>query len=194
MIFPVQRYNVNLPQFGVWKDGFTPEEVENIIFLEKLIEFGQGFVDGNNFRPEARDSSISFLNLDEDTRWIFERLGQIVPRVNYDLFMYDITGIQSLQYTMYKEDQFYDWHLDSRFAWENYPRKISGAILLSDPDEYEGGELEIMASGSPDRITSVKPEKGHIAFFSASMPHRVRPVTKGVRRSLVFWVVGQRAM
>lgn len=192
MIYGLPRYNVPLPQFGVWKDGFTPEEIENILFLEKLNEFGKGFVDGQKLVPEARDSEVSFLPLDENTQWVFERLGQIIPRANYDLFMFDIAGIQTLQYTIYREGQFYDWHADTVYAWENYQRKISGSILLSDPDEYEGGELDIIATGSPDRVTTLKPEKGHIAFFNSAMPHRVRPVTKGVRKSLVFWVIGPR--
>lgn len=194
MIFPLRRYNVKLPQFGVWKDGFTNEEVDNIIFLEKLIQFGKGYVGGNDLNVEARDSDVSFLVPDDNTRWVFDRLGEIIPRVNYDLFLFDIDGIQSLQYTIYKDDQFYDWHQDAGEDYDNYVRKFSGSVMLSDPDEYEGGELDIIATGSPDRITTVKPEKGHIAFFSATMPHRVRPVTKGVRKSLVFWVMGKRVI
>lgn len=195
MAFPIQRYNAHLPQFGVWKDGFTEEEVEKIVFLEKLLEFSKGRVGTSTQQKvdeDARDSEVSFLTPDENTHWIFDRLGQIIPRVNYDLFLYDIEVIETIQYTKYEEDQYYDWHIDSHQTWLNYERKISGVVFLDDPDSYEGGELEIIVDGSPERSQLLKPKKGHIAFFASHMPHRAKPVTKGSRRSLVFWVQGKR--
>lgn len=196
-MFAIPRYNVQLPQFGVWKDAFTEDEVEKIVFLEKLIEFTKGRVGAQSQQQvdtKARDSDVSFLAVDENTLWIYERLAQIIPRVNYDLFLYDIEGIEAVQYTRYAEDQYYDWHLDSHSMWMNYERKISGVVFLDDPDDYEGGELEIIVDGSPERSQILKPKRGHIAFFASHMPHRCKPVTSGTRRSLVFWVHGKRTM
>lgn len=196
-MFAIPRYNVQLPQFGIWKDAFTEEEVERIVFLEKLIEFTKGRVGAQSQQhvdTKARDSDVSFLSVDENTHWIFERIAQITSRVNYDLFLYDIEGIEALQYTRYSEDQYYDWHLDSHSMWMNYERKISGVVFLDDPDDYEGGELEVIVDGSPERSQILKPKKGQIAFFASHMPHRCKPVTKGTRRSLVFWVHGKRTM
>lgn len=194
MGYPIQRYNVVLPQFGVWKDAFSEEEVEKIQFLEKLLEFSKGRVGSasQSVNTDARDSDVSFLIPDENTSWIFERLAQIIPRVNYDLFLHDIEVIETIQYTRYTEDQYYDWHVDSHDVWLNYERKISGVVFLDDPDDYEGGELEVITNGSPERSQVIKPQKGEIAFFASNMPHRARPVTKGTRRSLVFWVQGKR--
>lgn len=194
MGYPIQKYNAALPQFGVWKNGFSEEEVDKILFLEKLLEFTKGRVGiaAQAVDPNARDSDVSFLVPDENSSWIFERLAQIVPRANYDLFLADIEVIETIQYTRYSEDQYYDWHVDSHDIWLNYERKISGVVFLDDPDDYEGGELEIITNGSPDRSQILKPLKGEIAFFASNMPHRARPVTKGVRRSLVFWVQGKR--
>lgn len=193
MSYPILKYNIQLPQFGVWKEAFTEEEIEKIIFLEKLVEFSSGLTGSSKeANPDARASDVSFLPVDDNTKWVWDRIAQIVPRVNYDLFLYDIEVIEALQYTVYREDQHYDWHIDSHHHWLNWERKISGTILLSDPEEYEGGELEIIDSGSPDRSQVLKPAKGHIAFFASHMPHRVRPVTSGTRRSIVFWVQGRR--
>lgn len=195
MGFPIQRYNVKLPLFGVWKEGFSEEEVEKIIFLEKLYEFSKGRVghqEDQRVNEEARDSDVCFLVPDENTHWIFERLAQITPRVNYDLFLYDIEVIETIQFTRYSEDQYYDWHVDSHNIWLNYERKISGVVFLDGPEDYEGGELEIIHDGSPERAHLLKPAKGEIVFFDSKMPHRARPVTKGVRRTLVFWVQGKR--
>ena len=195
MSFPIQRYNVQLSLHGVWKEGFTEEEVEKIVFLEKLMDFTKGRVGAQSKQQldtTTRDSDVSFLTPDENAHWIFERLASITPRVNYDLFLYDIEAIETIQFTRYTEGQFYDWHIDSHSVWLNYERKISGVVFLDDPDSYEGGELEIIVDGSPDRSIKIKPNKGEIAFFASWMPHRALPVTKGTRRTLVFWVQGKR--
>jgi PKHD-type hydroxylase len=69
---------------------------------------------------------------------------------------------------------------------------MSIVVVLSDPKEYSGGELEVMNIGHPGKTFASKMNKGDIIFFASWMPHRVRPVTKGVRRSLVAWVMGKR--
>jgi len=197
MTYPILRYNVQLPMHGVWKEGFTEEEVEKIVFLEKLMDFTKGRVGAQSKQKldtTTRDSDVCFLTPDENAQWIFQRLADITPRVNYDLFLYDIEAIETIQFTRYTEDQFYDWHIDSHNVWLNYERKISGVVFLDDPEDYEGGELEIITDGSPDRSIKIKPGKGEIAFFASWMPHRALPVTKGTRRTLVFWVQGKRTI
>lgn len=197
MGFPLLRYNVQLPMHGVWKDGFTEEEVDKIVFLEKLMDFTKGRVGAQSKQQldtSTRDSDVSFLTPDENAHWVFERLANITSRVNYDLFLYDIESIETIQFTRYTEDQFYDWHIDSHNMWLNYERKISGVVFLDDPDDYEGGELEIITDGSPDRSIKIKPKKGEVAYFASWMPHRALPVTKGTRRTLVFWVQGKRTI
>ena len=57
MAFPIQRYNAHLPQFGVWKDGFTEEEVEKIVFLEKLLEFSKGRV-GSSTQQKVDEEAL----------------------------------------------------------------------------------------------------------------------------------------
>jgi predicted 2-oxoglutarate/Fe(II)-dependent dioxygenase YbiX len=64
--------------------------------------------------------------------------------------------------------------------------------MLSDPDEYEGGDLEIVTNGRPAEPEIVKLKKGEIVWFCPTFPHKVNPVTKGTRRTLVFWVEGKR--
>lgn len=192
--YPVLQYKANLPQWGVWKDALTEDEVDQVLFLEKILDLQAGLVASNEENMEARDSDVAFLQPNEQNDWIFRRIADIVPIVNYDLFMYNIDHIETLQYTVYNENQHYQWHFDSHVQWYDYERKISGTLMLSDPDEYEGGELEIIVDGRPDKPQLLKPKKGHIAFFASTMPHRVRPVTKGIRRSLVFWVRGKRTI
>lgn len=189
------KYNAELRCFAVWSGGFSEDEIEKIVFLEQLQNFDKGKVgdDPNQPAPESvRNSEVAWIFPDQNSDWLFQRISGITSRVNYDHFMYNIDGIDSFQYTKYGIDQHYTWHWDVAFGWENYQRKISLIVMLSDPDEYEGGEFEICNNGNLDEIVSIKPAKGDIVFFASWMPHRVKPVTSGERKSLVAWVMGER--
>ena len=179
------------PRYGVMKDGFTPEEIEKLLFIEKLLNFKKGET-GNGEVTEHRDSNIAWLQPDNNTSWVFDRMAYLTSKVNYDLFMSNINCIPSIQYTKYESltEQHYDWHVDEYSAYKDSQRKISGVAVLTSPDEYEGGELEIITNGNPTQSVKLKPEAGEVVFFAASMPHKVHPVTGGVRKSIVFWAEG----
>lgn len=195
MAFDLMKYAAPLQCFAVWSKAFDNDEIEKIQFLEQLQQFGPGMVgvDKEAAPPkDVRDSEIAWIHPDEHSYWVFERLGGITSRVNYDHFMYNIRGIEALQYTKYGLNQHYNWHWDVGFGWENYQRKISMTVMLSDPDDYEGGEFEICNNGDLNNLVKFKPEKGDIVFFASWMPHRVNTVTSGERKSLVAWVMGER--
>ena len=179
------------PRYGVMKDGFTPEEIEKLLFIEKLLNFKKGET-GNGEVTEHRDSNIAWLQPDNNMSWVFDRVAYLTSKVNYDLFMSNINCIPSIQYTKYESltEQHYDWHVDEYSAYKDSQRKISGVAVLTSPDEYEGGELEIITNGNPTQSVKLKPEAGEVVFFAASMPHKVHPVTSGVRKSIVFWAEG----
>jgi PKHD-type hydroxylase len=60
---------------------------------------------------------------------------------------------------------------------------------LTDSALYEGGDLEIWQGGE---VRDKTPRgSGIVIIFPSYMMHRVTPVTKGVRRSLVLWVGGE---
>lgn len=195
MKFPVNKYNIILPKFGVMKEIFNEDEIENIIFLEKLMHFTEGKTGYQNDQKQdltVRNTKICFFPPDENTHWLYEKISAISSKANYDLFMEDIEFMEDIQYSVYEEGCHYEWHTDAFAEHTLYQRKISGVVFLTDPSEYEGGELEVMESGSPERTQMLKPIKGDVAFFSSVHPHKVHPVTKGVRRTLVFWVMGKR--
>ena len=104
------------------------------------------------------------------------------------MWHFDIVGLlEGVQYSIYYDNGgHYGWHIDmgSGFAEK---RKISGVIQLSNPEEYEGGELQLqMPLGE---ITAPK-DKGSLSLFPSYIRHRVTPVSKGVRKSLVVWASG----
>jgi PKHD-type hydroxylase len=104
------------------------------------------------------------------------------------MWKFDVHSIvDSIQYTEYPHGNgHYDWHIDIGPASINH-RKISIVVQLSDPEEYEGGELEIWSGATP---VTIPKKKGNIVIFPSFLMHRVTPVTKGLRKSLVLWVGG----
>jgi PKHD-type hydroxylase len=153
-----------------------------------------------------RNSDVVWLN----DRWIYKEIQPYVDQANKNAgwnFQWDWS--ESCQFTKYKLNQYYDWHCDS---WDepynkkdlNHPehgkiRKLSMTCQLTDGSEYEGGELEFdfrnydphMRDESKHRIQckEILP-KGSIIVFPSFVWHRVKPVTKGVRYSLVVWNLG----
>ena len=138
---------------------------------------------------EYRRSKISWVPKTENSKWLYEKIGIMVNEANENLWNFDIVGMTELiQYTEYDQNYkgHYDWHMDVGDG-ENSKRKISLVLQLSDPSEYEGGELELMISKD---ITTFRKEKGSVICFPSFFMHRVKPVTRGNRKSLVIWISG----
>ena len=197
MPFPVQKYIRTLNRFCIATKAFTPEEVEKIKDLEDLQKFRKGAVGGGEtagrVSKKTRDSDIMWVEHSRESDWLFNKFSHLVSMVNYDHFMYDIDGFESFQYTRYnaKDKQHYNWHMDAGNNSSTFERKISASIMLTDPKEFDGGEFEIVTTGNVEEPIVLKPELGDVVFFASWMPHRVRPVTSGMRKSLVCWVMGK---
>jgi PKHD-type hydroxylase len=197
MPFPVQKYVRTLNRFCIANKAFTPEDVEKIKDLEDLQKFRKGAVGqvegGGRVNKKTRDSDIMWIEPSRESEWLFQKFSHLVSMVNYDHFMYDIEGFDNFQYTRYnsKDKQHYNWHVDAGNASSTFERKISASVILTDPKEYDGGEFEIIIHGNIEEPTITKPELGDVVFFDSRMPHRVRPVTSGIRKSLVCWVMGK---
>ena len=93
-----------------------------------------------------------------------------------------------MQLTTYLSENLgtYDWHQDYN---ADISRKLSIVVQLSNPSDYEGGELEILAH---EPKISIQKKRGFITIFPSYTVHRVTPVTKGTRQSLVAWVSGPK--
>jgi PKHD-type hydroxylase len=194
MGYTIQKYRAPLECFAVWENGYTTEELDKIKFLAELQSFQKGKIGGGEeAAPEGvRNSDIAWIVQDQHSQWLFERHASILAKVNTDHFLYDIAGFNDFQYTVYGLNQHYTWHWDVCFGWQNHQRKISSVLFLTDPDEYEGGELEIVTTGNVEKPVVLKPKRGECVFFASWMPHRVLPVTSGRRVTLVNWAEGRR--
>ena len=165
------------------------------LIQEKINSTNLQFEDGQAFdtRKDIRKSKVSFL----DDAYLREELAHSVSLYNKQHWNYDLDGCDSLQYGIYSDGGFYDWHLDIENEIKNINgqyliRKLSITIWLNDPDEYEGGEFDIETKGPHMdlRYETLKLPKGSIVIFPSDKWHRVRPVTSGVRKSLVMWFQG----
>ena len=149
---------------------------------------------------QKRDSNIVWMS----DRWVYKEIQPYVHQANANAgwnFQWDFS--ESCQFPKYEKGQYYDWHCDS---WDRpYERegpekgkirKLSVTLTLSNPKDYKGGELEFdFRDRDPDKKPNIRKcteilPKGSLVVFPSFVWHRVCPVKKGSRYSLVIWNIG----
>jgi PKHD-type hydroxylase len=169
---------------------FTPEQCQLIINAGKTEpqQTAQvGGVAGGTVDTKTRTSHISWIPFSKMPE-MYKVIENIMLKTNSNHFGFDGMRLtEPAQYTEYPTGGFYDWHIDSDVNCANEPpiRKISMTCLLSPESEFEGGGLELMSDGK-----IVRPKQGQAIFFASYIRHRVIPISKGIRKSLVMWFGG----
>ena len=154
---------------------------------------------------KKRKSEIVWMN----DKWIYKEIHPFIHEANKKSgWNFDWDFSESCQFTKYGVGQHYGWHCDSWDKPYDKPdepnshgkiRKLSVTVSLSDPSEYEGGNLEFDFRNQIDwehsKKTAIKTceeirPRGSIIVFPSFMWHRVSPVTRGTRYSLVIWNLG----
>ena len=132
---------------------------------------------------------MCWLYASDDLHWVFRKITDIVLNLNDRFFQFDLHGLnEGLQFTNYKApSDKYGKHIDR--AFEILIRKLSLSIQLTNPKDYEGGELYLYED---EKGTEMKKEQGTLILFPSYILHEVKPVTKGERNSLVSWVTGKQ--
>jgi PKHD-type hydroxylase len=139
---------------------------------------------------KVRVCQIKWMLPAENTQWIYRKLVDAVQKINSDIFNLNLYGLQPLQYTIYNdaEQGFYGPHRDVlSISFGAMTRKLSFSLQLTDPSEYEGGDLVFDVAFKP---YDAPKELGTLTFFLSDVLHEAKPVTKGSRHVLVGWVVG----
>lgn len=195
----------NDPQQWYWfQEGLSKEEVDQVIKLaselpiERATTLGDdGELMEQNDPNGARSSMVKWIPQSEDWNWLYVRMMELAKEANDETWNFDlISADENIQYTEYyaNENGHYDWHQDVGPGDLASKRKVSITLQLSEDEEYAGGDLEITGGGSGNGVfetSHVCPRgKGITVIFPSYMMHRVTPVTKGTRRSLVLWVGG----
>ncbi len=200
---------------SVWYFTDLPEDVVDIIEKDLSEKFDSQMQDsrlhGDSLNKDKRNSQNAWI---PTQHWVGGFMWHYIMRANRENFLYDLRNIdgESMQYTRYGEGMFYDWHNDSGLATHYKPvsvgnrtegrqqdfvnenlelvRKLSFALQLSSPDDYEGGNVVLLDEGGKKYI--VPRQRGTVVLFDSRTQHRVNKVKSGVRKSIVGWVVGPR--
>lgn len=200
---------------SIWYFTDLPEDVVSIIekdLKEKYDEFlADSRIHGDALNKEQRNSKNAWI---PTTSWIGGFIWHFIERANRENFLYDLRCIdgESMQYTRYEKGEFYNWHNDAGLSTQYKPvsignradglaqdylneklemvRKLSFVLQLSDPNDYEGGNLQLLNEAGKTYIAPRK--RGTIILFDSRTQHRVIKVRSGVRKSLVGWTVGPR--
>ena len=119
-------------------------------------------------------------------------INNFVHQANYAAkWHFTLDNSEKVQFAQYENEAFYNWHRDGDVTKNNW-RKLSVTVQLSDPNDYEGGNFEMKHIWN-DTLLEMDKEttmQGTIIIFPSMLPHRVTPITKGVRYSLVQWFSG----
>jgi len=202
---------------SLWFLSELPEEIVDIMERSATERYDSQMFDsklhGDALNRDKRNSQNSWITTDD---WIGGFVWHFVMKANRDNFLYNITNIdgENIQFTKYGEGQFYGWHNDAGLSTHYKPisggnrgdkdsisqdfvnenceliRKLSIVIQLSDPDDYEGGNLQLLDESGKSYIAPRK--RGTVIVFDSRTQHRVLKVKKGIRKSLVAWAVGPR--
>lgn len=194
MQYMLTPYSIKSEPYAWWENAFTGQELDWL--QQKAREANQQAWVGNGtekggYAPEVRRSELNWLNNDNETQWVFERLAHVVSSLNSQFFSFDLTGFgEAIQLTHYDEKYqgMYGWHVDFGNNTSSPSRKLSLVLQLSDPVDYEGGVLELRPAGN--EIVKMRKQRGLIVCFPSWTLHQVTPVTQGNRQSLVSWITG----
>ena len=172
---------------------FTPEQCQMVINAGRKqrpqkAQVGMGRPEGSGVDTKKRTTTISWIPFKE-MQPMYNQINEFIQKANRNHFGFgDIQITEQAQFTEYPEGGFYDWHMDTDVNMQHEPpvRKISMTCLLSPENQFEGGDLELMAPGKRAKL-----KQGHAIIFASFINHRVAPVTRGVRQSLVMWFGGE---
>lgn len=206
----------------MWYSTSLPSKIADIIASDSKnfetlatdgLVFDNGKPNGSLTGSEKRSTKVSWIPEDY---WITGFVMHYAFMANNSNYHYDLTGVDSscLQYGIYGVGGHYDWHADyglanmGQFPVNNshgvnrervealqgvsseFVRKLSFSLQLSEESDYEGGDLLVTERNGT--VHSMPREKGTIIFFDSRILHKVTPVTKGERRSIVGWITGPR--
>lgn len=189
-LLPSPSLAIGENNFSTWENGFTDEQLKRICEIGDSLELSSASVSDGIVDNSIRMTKTGWIQLNDETMFIYDTLGFIARQLNGQFFDFDLFGFaEDLQYTVYNDNgDKYDWHLDRGMS-TGAPRKLSLVLQLSDPSEYEGGDLELYIGPEPVVVTK---QYGLLTAFPSFVLHRVTPVTAGIRKTLVVWLSGPK--
>jgi PKHD-type hydroxylase len=180
-------YNKFLTSVGQFPAVFTAEECRRLINLPlPAMDARINLPESEGGRPDhdVRRTKDRAVPPDAAHAWIFQRIGSLANQANRESYQFQLNQQITAHVLEYAPDGFYDWHIDLGSDVDAM-RKISLVTFLTPPGEYAGGELSFLDKGPP-----LKLPQGTTVMFPSYLVHKVEPVTRGTRYTLVSWVHG----
>jgi len=176
------------PLYWFWSKELSGQTCDSILSIAQKYEPQTavvGVAEGAAVVEDVRKSTVRWI---EDNFVRFAVQGFAID-ANNSAWGFALNSISSIQFTEYTSDQHYDWHTDC-FRHEDEMRKVSIVIQLTDSKDYEGGDFQFRhREGEIEDCPALK-ERGTVLVFPSWVEHRVTPVTKGKRHTLVAWMSG----
>ena len=194
-VFSLSAYrNRHYPAFAVLEDALSADEVREWVSWGDSRPAEAATISrpsGSAVDASFREARVGWLHPGRESRSLFERLRLLVEKVNAESFGFDLLGFaEPVQYTVYEAPSVgYEWHMDMIDSPNQLQRKLSLTLQLSDEGEYDGGDLEVRDGA---KVAKAPRGRGYLVAFPSWALHRVTPVTRGARRSLVAWIGGPR--
>jgi len=165
-------------------DAFTTWECDRIVAAIARMPPNDALLLGRNRDHNLRNAKLVWMDDVGDLSWVMTRLIELVSQSNKQQFDFDLREFaespQVASYDAAKAGHF-AWHSDIGHGPEAGKRKLTLVLQLSNPDTYDGGDLEIQPSA---QILSANRAQGSVSVFPSFALHQVTPVKRGIRRSL----------
>ncbi len=163
------------------------EQIKSLFYAE-ATQIGK--VGDDSLNKKIRQSRVvGFPYGSDNNNRINEFIEKYIVMANSECFGFDLNGFREFQIAEYREGGHYDEHFDMRMDNRASVRKLGITVQLSDPKEYSGGEFMFSEDiGTPSQ--DIIKQKGTVILFPSFLYHRVMPVSRGKRYSLVGWYEG----
>ena len=196
------QFTSTVQPYVYWNNVFSDIELAKVteycdgVGVEQSVTFNKG-TETQTVDHSYRKSQSRFHDCNDSNNWIFEKLLAAMDSANKMFFQYDLVGFDNFQYTSYSDSEYYHYHTDTFYG--EFPidknthlsRKLSASLIISDQADYDGGEFHICL-GDPNKPHILNQRKGTMLIFPSNILHRVTPVTRGVRKSIVVWTLGPK--
>lgn len=172
---------------GQLPNVFTADEclwISSVPLPASHAEVEYGGAAGSRVDYQMRRTTERPVPKNREFSWVYSRLAKLAREANDEAYRFVLSERMTAHVLEYSPDGFFDWHMDLG-AGPTSSRKLSLITFLTPPEEYEGGDLLFMDGGQP-----LRPAQGTTAIFPSYLLHKVTPVTKGTRFTLVSWIHG----
>ena len=178
-------------QFVIYRENFLrDDQCDKLIQALDTEKLKEGELVGDYEDSIINKNVRQTLNIDFHDENLFVKVNNAIKIANEQYFNYDIDSIDTLRFLKYGIGGTYNWHTDYG-RHECSMRKLTAIIQLSNSDDYEGGDFEFgLTDKEGNDLIKGKRSKGCLLVFPSFLSHRVTPIIKGTRYSIITWMQG----